>query len=450
MRILFYSASPSRFDSSKVQSVILPSWGEQWDSLARAHPEHEFIIASQPSGMFLPDISEDTADGGKAHILHKIIKNDKEADIAEELSALRPDMAVALSSYSPPYDWFPIKDAMIADFLRDKGIKTICHPVETGLICFDKWRAHEFFSRAGAPRAEALYLHHELFINAGNRRELKSNVFSDSLLHQMRRMRFPLIIKDTTGLSSLGADVVKSFDEAAGVLRSKKTTSDRIIEEMICGEHFGTEIYGSGGNYDILPPFMMSVNKYGITSPKQSLKAGPLPTGSEESESRYRLSELRDTLLHLARELRLDGIAQTDLVFDGEKWFVIEVNPRLSGMSPAYAASAGIPLGEMVFKKLIGPGKPEDIKFSPTLSIKFPVLERGLLYKLKSLPYVGFVGQIENKGARQIRERGYCEVILTGETKERLKENTMDMLEKFPALSRKDFFDTAAGMLGRL
>ena len=153
--------------------------------------------------------------------------------------------------------------------------------------------------------------------------------------------------------------------------------------------------------------------------------------------------------------MKLDGIAQVDLVFNGEKWFVIEINPRLSGMSTTYAASSGMPLSKMIFDMLkVENGKlgTEDCfekesfsfgEFKPTLNIKFPILERGKLLELKALPYVAFVNQIENHAARQIREQGYCEVILIGENRDELRKNIVDLRTRFADFIEEGFFDKA-------
>ena len=454
MRILFYSTSSNIYDGGAITTTTLPSWTEQWDFLAGKNCGHEILIATQLPAMFLCDVDGNSIVESEK-VRRILIKSDKEKEIAEELAELKPDIAVAASFYVVPYDWLTIKDAMVADFLREKGIRTICHSVETATICFDKWRTHVFLEKLGMNCAKAVYMHHELWINGGNRRDLRSNVFRDSVFHEIKKLRFPVIIKDTTGLSSFGADVVNTYDEAVGILKSKKTTSDRIIEEMLCGEQFGCEIYGtfdakSGqGNYTILPPHKFSVNQYGITSPKQSVKIGPI--GLNEKEKRlYRIAELNEMLLKLANGMKLDGIAQVDLVFDGEKWFVIEVNPRLSGMSTTYAASSGLFLPEMIFNELLNSSQRAQRAHRLSLNIKFPILEQGKLLELKALPYVAFVNQIENHAARQIREQGYCEVILCADTRAKLLENLLDLKEKFADFIEEGFFDKAEDMLREL
>ena len=452
MRILFYSTSSNIYDGDAITTTTLPSWTEQWDFLAGKNCEHEILIATQLPAMFLCDV-EGNSIVESEKLRRLLIKSEKEKEIAEELAELKPDLAIAASFYVVPYDWLTIKDAMVADFLREKGIRTICHSVESATICFDKWRTHVFLEKIGVKCAKAVYMHHELWINGGNRRDLQSNVYRDSVFHEIRKLRFPVIIKDTTGLSSFGADVVNNYDEAVGILKSKKTTSDRIIEEMLGGEQFGCEIYGtfdekSGqGNYTILPPFKFSVNQYGITSPKQSVKFGPVGVNEDESK-KYKISELNEMLLRLANGMKLDGIAQVDLVFDGENWFVIEINPRLSGMSTTYTASAGVSLPDMMFSELLNSSQRAQRAQRFSINIKFPILARWKLKEVKALPYVAFVNQIENHAAKQIREQGYCEVILCGETREILRENLLDLKEKFADFIEEGFFDKAEELLG--
>ena len=455
MRILFFSTSSSLYDGENILTKTLPSWAEQWETLARKLPEHEFVIASQLPGMFMLDLMGNEIAQKSEKIQYHLIQNDSEKKIAEEIADLKPDLAIALSFYATPYDWLTVKDAMVADFLRQMGIRTICHPVESALICFDKWRTHDFLEKIGVNCAKAVYMHQELYINGGNRRELKSNVYRDAIFHEIKKLKFPVIIKDTTGLSSFGADVVNNFEEALGILRSKKTTSDRIIEEMISGDQFGCEIYGKfdekkgRGDYTILPPFLFSVNQYGITSPKQSVKIGPFLEENEALNEKYKLSELRKMLLKMAKALKLNGIAQVDLVFNGKKWFVIEVNPRLSGMSTTYAASSGLPLSEVIYEYLMTSSQNAQssqrfgFQFKPTVNIKFPIMPEERLLELKALPYTVFVNQIENRAARQIREQGYCEVIVTGETRDELLENLCDLRERFADIAEEHFFETA-------
>lgn len=465
MRILFYSTNSNRYDGEKTNLRTLPSFASQWENLAEKHPEHQFLIATQLPGTFLLDVKNNEIAQKAKNIEYFLIEDADEEKIADFLFSLNPEIALAASFYVPPFDWLTAKDALVAENLRQKGIKTVCHPLEAALISFDKWQTHQFFEKYDFPCAKAVYLHHELFINGGNRREIKSNVYKNAVFSQIRKLKFPAIIKDTTGMSSFGMDVVNSFEEVKAIILSKKTTADRIIEEMIKGGQFGLEamrFQKNGKSFvKVLPPFKFSVNRYGITSPKQSVKVGPV-----FDREKYCLSDLEKMISSLCEKMNLDGSANFDLVFneDEKKWFVLEVNPRLSGMTTTYAASMKKPVPEMLFEiAKENLESDEDFKdsetkseagnesnFSPAMNIKFPLLSGEKLEKAKSLPFVSIVNQQENLGARQLREKGYCEVIFTADTFEKLRENLNILKSEFEGEMEEIFFNNAMSLIDSL
>lgn len=450
MRILIFSTNSNIYDGKNISSVDAPSCQSQWEKLAEDNPEHDFIVATQKPGMFLLDLNEDSVENKDIYIEGKnirfeIIQEDDEEKIANFLATFGADVAIAASFYVTPLDWLTIKDAIVAEKLREKGIRTICHPLETAVNCFDKWRTHQTLERFGFNVAKAVYVHHELFINGGNRREIKSNVYKSSVLAQIEKLRFPVVVKDTVGLSSYGMDVLENFSQVRDFLKSKRFTSDRIIEEFIQGLQFGTEIHGTKGNHKVLPPFIFSVNKYGITSPKQSIKIGPV----EKEE--FRTKELEKELLRLAENLDFQGIAQVDLVFSEaeKKWYIIEINPRLSGMSNTYSVLKEKSVPQMLVDCILNEEKlPQKKKIS--MNMKFALLPKEKILELSRIPFVKFIHQIENKAAKQIRELGYCEVIFEGETKENLLQNLQELKERFPNETEENFVEMAKILLEKI
>lgn len=96
-----------------------------------------------------------------------------------------------------------------------------------------------------------------------------------------------------------------------------------MVEELIQGEQFGTEIHGIEGRYSVLPPIAFSVNKDGITDPA------------------YHFEKVQEKLLNMAQTLKFEGTVQVDLVYRNGEWFIIEINPRWSGMTTTTAAKEG-------------------------------------------------------------------------------------------------------------
>jgi len=390
MRVVFYSSNSNNYEPLSFINTTWPKFDDLWQNFCSSNKEHQFFAVSQKPAMFMPSCAT-------------IVESYDTKEFANKIAELKPDLAIAASFWITPYDWLPLKDAFIADELRAMGIKTICHSIETALLCFDKYRTAAFFDSNGFNHAPGLFVDHDLFFCAGNQLEVSDNVYKESVYRQLKEMEYPLIIKNPVGLSSYGMTVVNSYSEAYGYLNSKKNNSNRLIEKFLQGQQFGAEIYGTDGNYIVMPPFELSVNQYGITSPKLCEKTGPVKSAE------YKLDELKSELLRLAKALNLNGYTQVDLIFSNDKWYIIEINPRLSGMTTTYAAAADMNFYEYIFRAVTS--GLEDIELKEVVNKKIPLQSEQELIRRSQEPDVLFVSQIENKVAKQEREKGYCEII---------------------------------------
>ncbi len=410
MRIVFYSTNSNVFDEETFKITVIPSNESTFESFCAAHPEHEFFCVSQKPAMFMPE---------------NAVCLPQNADLDEVVSAiceLKPDLAIAMTFWIEPYDWLPVSDALVAEKLKERGGQTICNSVQTGLICFDKWRTHNELARLGFDVPAVLFCDHDLYFCAGSNKEVLRNVYKESVLSQIKGLQLPVIIKDTTGLSSFGMTVAHTYGEVAGYLNSKRNNSNRLIEEFINGRQFGLEIYGLPGAYTVLPPFEFSVNQYGITSPKQSVKYGPCPLPDE----------LRDMMLKLAEGLGLCGAAQVDLILDDKgQWHIIEVNPRLSGMTYTYAAACGISVFEMIYRSCVEKRPlPQPAAF--VMSLKLPLMTENQMSEILKLEGVRLLNQTNDLAAKQEREKGFCECIIAAPEKSVLQKAVAHFEELFP------------------
>ena len=449
MTILFYSTNASRFDGEDFDFRTFPRRSEVWKKILAQYPDHRFIVATSLPGFFLTDVEgnamrvgedreslpgvredapgktgpvpgvredvpgvwDSSSEAGGRPLSLVEITGTTASEIAGQLISLQPDLAISATFWVPPYDWLGLQDALVAERLRAAGIKTFCHSTSSSLYCFDKNMTHNLLSSLGFRLPKAVYVHHELYWTERRHKDLKTNVYKDYVLSQIEKMHYPVVIKDTVGLSSYSMEVAVSYKQALMYLNSGRTTCDRLVEEFIDGQQFGCEIYGSKGSYTVLPPFAFSVNRYGITSPKQSVKLGPVTDPS------YKIEELKNRLCQLAKVLDLSPCAQVDLIFKDGLWYLIEINPRLSGMSETYAASLGLSSIELLLKTALAPegreGPLSSLVCAPAVNFKLPILSDEQIEKVRAFPGVAYVHQIHNKAAKQEREKGYCEVVLT-------------------------------------
>ena len=420
MRIVFYSTNSNIFDEVNFKINVLPQNQLAFQNLKKAYPQDDFFCLTQKPGIFMP---EETS-----CILPKDAGLD---DFVKEIIELKADLAIAMTFWIEPYDWLPVSDALVAEKLRELGVRTICHSVQNGLVCFDKWRTHNELARLGFKVAPAVFCDHDLYFCAGSNKEVLRNVYKESVLAQIRGLRLPVIIKDTTGLSSYGMTVAHTYGEVAGYLNSKRNNSNRLIEEFISGRQFGLEIYGVPGAYTVFPPFEFSVNQYGITSPKQSVKYGPCELSGE----------LREKMIRLAEGLGLCGAAQVDLILDDNcEWHIIEINPRLSGMTYTYAVACGLSVYEMLYNTLIEHSVPEHRRRGEitaemkkhVMSLKLPLMSESQMKEILLLEGVKLLNQTNDLAAKQEREKGFCECIIAADDKSVLQKAVAHFEELFP------------------
>ena len=396
MRIVFYSSNSNKYESQNFENTVIPSWENQWQKFCSLHSQDQFFCISQEPAFFMPE---------KSFI--RLEENTNTGDFAQKIIDLAPDLVIAISFWVTPYDWLCVKDALIAEKLRAQSIKTICHSSKTTLLCFDKYQTMNFLQANSFNHAPGFLVDHDLYFCAGNMAEVNENVYKECILEKLKHAEYPLIIKNPVGLSSYGMTVVHTYSEVYGYLNSKKNNSNRLIEKYLEGEQFGAEIYGSNGKYTVMPPFSLSVNQYGITSPKLCEKKGPVLS------SEYKIDELKKELERLATALDLDGFAQVDLIWSDGKWYIIEINPRLSGMTTTYAAASQLNFYEYLYRAATGIPLPE---LKSVINKKIPLQTQTELEKLGKEKDVLFISQIKNLAALQERERGYCEVIILTES----------------------------------
>ena len=447
MNVVFYSSNSNFFEGNDFDIKRIPSEAQSWEALVKEFPDINFTVITQLPGTFLLDIQGNNIEESLQKNNPKIkflLSSAKDApSFADEILLQDADLAIAASFWVRPFDWLSLEDALIASLLRDKGIHVLCNSQETALCCMDKGMTQSLFEKAGLAFAKGFTLDLQLFRAERSHKEMRNNVYREFILTRLRKLTYPIVIKSTTGLSSYGMGLAVSFKQALAYLDSGKTNSDRIIEEYIEGDQAGAEVYGKDGHYKILPPFLFSVSRWGLTSPKQSIKAGPI------TNEKYKLDQLYEMLLKAAKEIKLNGIMQVDLVFSKGKWFIIEINPRISGMSETYAEAMGTSVKKMLLQTALG--KKIESPLAYTINFKLPLLTDEQMQSLAKEENVLMIRQNRNKAARQEREKGYCEIIFGKRNSVADLEKDLDRLScKYPTFFEEDFLVKAKDLLAKM
>ncbi len=428
MRIVFYNTKSNVYESAYSHYSYFPKRADVWDALALQYPQHEFILVSKLPGMYLLDVENGEVVHSPQNVRYVLVgENDSAEEMADLIWELAPAMAIAISTPSVPLDWSTLKDAIIAEKLEKKGIQTFAHTTFSAIAFFDKWRSHLALRETKFGVAKAIYIHSSLFWAEQTNARIETNVYKEYVLFRIAEMDFPVIIKDTVGAASLGIQVAHSFEHAQEILRGEASKSDVIVEELILGEQFGTEIHGAMRNYHVLPPFRFTMNEEGVTDPVKSVKFGPI------TDEKYHIPQLQESLRRLAEQFHFSGCAQVDLVFRDGKWYVIEVNPRWSGMTEMTAAAEGRTGFSVFAEAALGSScdytQWENLNY--VVSFKTPALSAAEMERLCAFPNVKYSMQMAH--TKPGREMQYCEVVYGGfKTKEELIEGLQALKAAFP------------------
>ena len=145
------------------------------------------------------------------------------------------------------------------------------------------------------------------------------------------------------------------------------------------------------------------------------------------------------------------GAAQIDLIFSEDKWHIIEINPRLNGMTYTDCAYLGKSVFELLYDFCIIPLKKgftnqnddifqsvqilehsnvTDYESKKLLNIKLPIFSSKKLAELKKIDGVKILNQTNNKEAKQEREKGFCECIIVDENEMKLAQ-TLEKIKSF-------------------
>ena len=314
MKVVVYSTGSSygMIRNVKYFSAI-PTMNEQWQRIRRHYEGYEFIIVTTKGyAAHLVDYDEDKQEIAPEGV--KLVCLDPSSDTDAYVEAIRkqaPSIAIAASYFGGAVDWETLKDALIAEELRQTGIRAVSNSLYAAETFFDKWNTHKVLTEKGFPVAKATHIPAVYQKLANENPALFSNVYLDLAFHRIRQMEFPVIVKPAGASGSGGVFVAADFEKAKENILSRDDATDLIVEEMLKGEQFGTEIHGTKGNYTILPPFKFNLNAEGIIETREKIKYGPI------TDEKYRIDELRSMLRRLAEEMGIEGCAQVDLAFDG-------------------------------------------------------------------------------------------------------------------------------------
>ena len=166
----------------------------------------------------------------------------------------------------------------------------------------------------------------------------------------VERLGYPLVVRPSYVIGGRAMQVVYDDDELMRYLKeavSLSTEHPVFIDQYIVGKEI--EIDGISDGKDILIPGIMEhIERTGVHS-GDSISVYPHFSISDE---------VADTIIdytkRITKALNIIGLVNVQYAYDGEKVYVIEVNPRASRTVPILSKVTGVPMVKVAIASMLG------------------------------------------------------------------------------------------------
>lgn len=184
--------------------------------------------------------------------------------MADKVLSWNPDVVISISIP----DNNALRDAVLADYLKIKGVNFIAHPIQSTLLLSNKWETTKYLKSMGVSVPKTVYASGDLI---SNRVDSYSSIYVDVLINELNNLEFPLIAKPLWDSMSQGIKILKDMEETRSFLST--LTVDYIFQEYILGELLGIETITHNENVYFQP----LVRKYTSENlvPFDHLRYGP-------------------------------------------------------------------------------------------------------------------------------------------------------------------------------
>lgn len=256
---------------------------------------------------------------------------EKPESLVEKIASWNPDLVISLSLP----DNNALRDSIMKDLLKHNyNIDMVMHPIQSVSLLSNKWDTNLWLKTRGYPAPTAIHVSSEILKDKSEiARDYDSYI--DSIYTQLDEMSGPFIIKPLWNSMSIGVIEVKDPLSACHYL-NENPDQDYIIQEKINGDLYGIEVLRNNGQ-TLLQPLVKKCSIPGDTlMPFSNLRYGEVQIKSELD------LKIQEDIKKISTELNLNGSVEFELIIEDNDYKIIEINPRISGMTNLSSAISQI------------------------------------------------------------------------------------------------------------
>jgi len=265
---------------------------------------------------------------------HEVLAIDVGPDLVKRLAAEQPDIAfVAMHGVGG-------EDGTVQELLEILGIPFTGPSAAACARCMDKVQGKDAIDDAGLPTPDWFAFNQTAFREFGA---------ADALGRLEETLGFPLVVKPSSGGSSLGVKFARSPSEVPQALVSAFSYDDRVLlERFVDGRELAVSVLGDKP-LPVVEAILLEGDRYDFEARYEIGRtrfACPAELSAEEERA------VTEAALGTYRALGCSGFARVDLILNDEGPWLLEANaiPGLTDTSllPQAAEAAGLSFEQLV------------------------------------------------------------------------------------------------------
>lgn len=257
--------------------------------------------------------------------------NDNLYVLAKKIAQFSPDIVISISVP----DNNALRDAVLKEILLKKyGITMVMHNVDSTMLLSNKWETNSWLRHKGYKTSKSVHISLEMLQKlSSNTKEYKAYI--DGTLFMLSEMHAPFVIKPLWNSMSLGVVFLESIDDVKNYI-IKNPSQDYIVEEKANGNLYGIEALVNGESRLVQPLVKKCLLNNNELMPFGHLRYGQVQINPKIYE------KILSTVNSIIDDLHLQGSVEFELIINEEDFKIIEINPRVSGMSNLSAAISNV------------------------------------------------------------------------------------------------------------
>ncbi|MBD8847185.1 ATP-grasp domain-containing protein [Priestia megaterium] len=297
------------------------------------------------SELFPGDFEKVSEDIGPEELCEKIIKWEADAVISISL----PDNNAHRDSY--------LKELLEEQF----NIPVIMHPVSTTTLLSNKWETNQWLKRNGYKVPKSILVYGDLL----SKRTVKYVAYIDFIISKVKKLKKPYFLKPLWDSMSTGVLKINDINELKKYLYDTNINCDFVIEEQVNGGLYGMEVVGNNGNYFCQPLVKKCTGITDSLVPFDHVRFGPFPLNNDE------IIQLENKLIKICNELKICGSVEFEFIRNEKEFYIIEINPRVSGMTNLSSAISGLNTYTCLLQ--MAQGRVCDSEKNPSFTLELPL-----------------------------------------------------------------------------